>query len=152
MKDDTVLEEIEKIRQDDLFKLICQKVDSFRKIDWDKISTPSRRRVHVEPRQLIFYFMKTHSSYTISLIGGVFNRDHATVIHAEKTVLYLHETNKSWKEFISQANLEISKFIFQNRKKNEVTRYGLFKEILENFVQDEKIQKEWMQTYLNAKL
>lgn len=142
--------EVEKIMQSELYEFICSKVNSFRTINYEKIYTASRKRVHVEPRQLILYFLKKHTNYTLTLLGLVVNRDHATVLHSSRTVIHMRDTDKSWTEFVDQADLDIAYFVRQ-KSKNKTTKFSLFKELIGNLVHDEILRKEWMQAYLNAK-
>lgn len=46
----------------------------------------SRKRELVLVRQLSMVFMKRHTKYSLSRIGGVFGKDHSTVLHAENKI------------------------------------------------------------------
>ena len=58
----------------------------------------TRKRKHVEIRQLTMYFMTEHTKSSLSEIGKFFNRDHATVLHAKKTIKNLIETEEEIKK------------------------------------------------------
>lgn len=59
----------------------------------DIIKSKSRKRNIVEVRQLCMYFIYK-AGYTLKQTGLFFKKDHATVIHACKTINNLFETNK----------------------------------------------------------
>jgi hypothetical protein len=53
-----------------------------------------RKRELVFTRQLIFYFIREHSKLSLNNIGALLHKDHATVMHAIKTIKNLVEVDK----------------------------------------------------------
>jgi len=68
----------------------------------------SRKRVIVIIRQMIMYQMRINNyilkSISLAEIGAIFNKDHATVLHAEKTINNLSETQPHFKKFLLNCN------------------------------------------------
>ena len=65
-----------------------------------------QKREIVEPRQVIMYAMKELTNYSLAKIGSHFKgrngkiKDHATVLHALKSINNLIDTNKEKKALI----------------------------------------------------
>ncbi len=75
----------------------------------DQINTKTRRREIVQARQLAMYFSKKHTKSSLATIGlHCGNKDHATVLHACKTVSNLIETDKNFRTFVNEINKKIS--------------------------------------------
>ena len=75
-------------------KIVC---DHFN-ISVEKISSKTRKRDVVQARQLAMYFSKKLTKSSLASIGlQCGNKDHATVLHACRTVSNLLETDKSYK-------------------------------------------------------
>ncbi len=82
-------------------KTVC---DYF-KIPIEDIQSRSRKRDVVQARHLAMYFAKMHTKASLKSIGDqIGNRDHATVLHACKTVTNLSETDKVFKGYIEEIN------------------------------------------------
>lgn len=76
----------------------------------DQIHAKTRKREVVQARQVAMYFSKKHTKSSLATIGmQCGNKDHATVLHACKTIGNLIDTDK---QFRSYAN-EIDKKIIQ---------------------------------------
>jgi chromosomal replication initiator protein len=74
----------------------------------DQINTKTRRREIVQARQLAMYFSKKHTKSSLATIGlHCGNKDHATVLHACKTVSNLIETDKNFQTFVNEINKKI---------------------------------------------
>jgi chromosomal replication initiator protein len=74
----------------------------------DQINTKTRRREIVQARQLAMYFSKKHTKSSLATIGlHCGNKDHATVLHACKTVTNLIETDKNFRNFVNEINKKI---------------------------------------------
>jgi len=62
------------------------------------LNAKTRKREIVQARQIAMYFSKSLTKASLSTIGSVIgNKDHATVLHACKTVNNLMETDKRFK-------------------------------------------------------
>ncbi|MCB9202859.1 MAG: chromosomal replication initiator protein DnaA [Flavobacteriales bacterium] len=84
--------------------LIC---DYF-KIESKQIQSKTRKRDIVQARQLAMYFAKKYTNASLASIGQkIGNRDHATVLHACKTVNNLKDTDKNFKIYLSDLQEKI---------------------------------------------
>lgn len=82
-------------------KIIC---DYF-KISTDAINAPTRKREIVQARQLSMYFAKKYTKLPLSIIGAYCgNKDHATVLHACRTINNLYDTDKKMKLFVDDID------------------------------------------------
>ncbi|MBQ9864162.1 MAG: chromosomal replication initiator protein DnaA [Bacteroidales bacterium] len=78
-------------------KVVC---DYFN-IPIDSIQSRTRKREIVQARQLTMYFAKKLTKSSLAIIGlQCGNKDHATVLHACKTVANLAETDKQFRYWI----------------------------------------------------
>lgn len=67
----------------------------------DSIQSRTRKREIVQARQLTMYFAKKMTKSSLAIIGlQCGNKDHATVLHACKTVANLAETDKQFRYWI----------------------------------------------------
>ncbi len=83
---------VEKIRD-----VVCE----YFKLSVDAILTKSRKREVVQARQIAMYLAKQMTSNSLSSIGHTIgNRDHATVLHACKTVDNQIETDKQFRKSV----------------------------------------------------
>ena len=65
------------------------------------MQTPSRKREIVQARQITMYLAKKHTSASFSRIGKVVGgKDHATVLHACKTVKDQMDVNKNFRSTV----------------------------------------------------
>jgi hypothetical protein len=58
----------------------------------------TRKREIVEPRQIAMYYTHKLTNLTLGSIGFMFNKDHATILHAIKVVKALMEFDREFKE------------------------------------------------------
>ncbi len=82
-------------------KIVC---DYFG-ISVDAINAKTRKREIVQVRQISMYFAKKYTHLPLSVIGAYCgNKDHATVLHACRTIRNLSETDKKMKQYISDID------------------------------------------------
>ena len=82
---------------------VIEKVCEHFKFDESVLHSKSRKRQVVQIRQIAMYLAKKHTEESASKIGKLIgNRDHATVLHACKTVKDLLETDKDYKTEIEE--------------------------------------------------
>lgn len=82
-------------------KVIC---DYFQ-ISTDSINAKTRKREIVQARQLSMFFAKKYTMLPLSTIGVYCgNKDHATVLHACRTINNLYETDKKMKQYIDDLD------------------------------------------------
>lgn len=75
----------------------------------DSISTKSRKREVVQARQIAMYISKQHTKNSLSSIGAVIGkRDHATVLHACKTVSEQIEMDKILRRAVLQIQSDLN--------------------------------------------
>jgi chromosomal replication initiator protein len=68
----------------------------------------TRKREIVQARQLAMYFSKKLTKASLATIGlHCGNKDHATVLHACRTVANLQETDKQFKSYIDELEKKI---------------------------------------------
>ena len=82
-------------------KIVC---DYF-KISTEVINARTRKRDIVQARQLSMYFAKKYTKLPLSVIGAYCgNKDHATVLHACRTINNLYETDKKMKLYVDDID------------------------------------------------
>lgn len=80
-------------------KVIC---DYFN-LPIESIQSHTRKREIVQARQLAMYFAKKMTKASLAIIGlQCGNKDHATVLHACKTVTNLAETDKQFRFWVEE--------------------------------------------------
>jgi chromosomal replication initiator protein len=85
-------------------KIVC---DYFN-LPVDLINSKTRKRDVVQARQLAMYFSKKHTKASLSYIGlHCGNKDHATVMHACRTINNLIETDKQFKSYVDELDKKI---------------------------------------------
>lgn len=85
-------------------KIVC---DYFN-IPLELINSKTRKREIVQARQLAMYFSKKHTKSSLANIGlHCGNKDHATVLHACRTVNNLVETDKQFRGFVEELDKKI---------------------------------------------
>lgn len=88
---------------------IQRTVCDYFKIPIDEIQSKTRKRDVVQARQLAMFFAKKFTKASLSSIGSqIGNRDHATVLHACKTVKNLSETDKVFRGYVEELSRKIS--------------------------------------------
>ena len=91
---------------DNIISKVCAHYD----LDESVIHTKSRKREIVQIRQIAMYLAKKHTEISASKIGMLIgNRNHATVLHACKTVKDLIEINKSFKSDIEEIEAALKR-------------------------------------------
>jgi chromosomal replication initiator protein len=77
-------------------------------ISVDNLLSKSRKREVVQARQIAMYFSKKLTKHSLASIGlQTGSKDHATVLHACKTVNDLMETDKQFKKYVSEIDKKI---------------------------------------------
>ena len=78
-------------------------------LDIESLHSKTRKRNVVQARQLAMIFSKTYTKNSLSTIGSqIGQRDHATVLHACKTVENLIETDRAFKKYVSDLETKFS--------------------------------------------
>ncbi len=106
MIDKFVKNTTKEISIDYIQKIVC---DYFG-LPLDQIHAKTRKREVVQARQVAMYFSKKHTKSSLATIGlQCGNKDHATVLHACKTIANLIDTDKQFRGYA----IEIDKKIIQ---------------------------------------
>jgi chromosomal replication initiator protein len=85
-------------------KMVC---DYFN-LPVDSINSKTRKREIVQARQLAMYFAKKHTKASLATIGlHCGNKDHATVLHACRTVNNLIDTDKQFRIYVEELDKKI---------------------------------------------
>jgi chromosomal replication initiator protein DnaA len=80
-------------------KVVC----NYFSMSVDVLSSKTRKREIVQARQIAMYFAKNMTKCSLAMIGNAIgNKDHATVLHACKTVNNLIETDKAFKQDLDE--------------------------------------------------
>jgi chromosomal replication initiator protein len=86
-------------------KVVCDYFD----IPIETMKSKTRKREIVQCRQLAMYFSKQMTKNSLAMIGKhCGNKDHATVLHACKTVNNLADTDKRFKGYISDIEKKLT--------------------------------------------
>lgn len=74
----------------------------------DALQTKTRKREIVQARQIAMYFSKSLTKYSLASIGAqIGSKDHATVLHACKTVNNLKDTDKNFRIFVEDIEKKL---------------------------------------------
>lgn len=88
---------------------IQQIIADYFNLDIESLHSKTRKRNVVQARQLAMFFSKKYTKSSLSTIGSqIGQRDHATVIHACKTVENLIETDREFKKYVSDLETKFS--------------------------------------------
>ncbi|MDR0364464.1 MAG: chromosomal replication initiator protein DnaA [Bacteroidales bacterium] len=85
-------------------KVVCE----YFNLSLETLNSKTRKREIVQARQLVMYFAKEHTKSSLALIGmHCGNKDHATVLHAVRTVNNLVETDKQFRGYYKDLEKRI---------------------------------------------
>lgn len=74
----------------------------------DTLQAKTRKREIVQARQIAMYFSKSLTKYSLASIGAqIGSKDHATVLHACKTVNNLKDTDKNFRQFVEDIDKKL---------------------------------------------
>lgn len=86
-------------------KVVCDYFD----LPIELMKSKTRKREVVQARQIAMYFAKNYTKSSLATIGAhCGGKDHATVLHACKTVNNLMETDKRFKSYIEELEKKIN--------------------------------------------
>ena len=85
--------------------LVCTTLN----VSVENLISNSRKREIVQARQIAMYFAKKYTKDSLTSIGNVIGkRNHATVLHACKTVQDLIETDKTFRHTIEEIENQLN--------------------------------------------
>ncbi len=86
-------------------KVVCDYFD----LPIELLKSKTRKREVVQARQIAMYFAKSMTKSSLATIGlHCGGKDHATVLHACRTVNNLMDTDKRFKNYVDELNKKIS--------------------------------------------
>lgn len=84
-------------------------VSDYFQMDVDTLQSKTRKRHIVQARQLAMFFAKKFTKASLASIGSqIGKRDHATVLHACKTVDNLSSTDKQFRKYVEDLNKKLT--------------------------------------------
>lgn len=84
-------------------------VSDYFQMDIETLQSKTRKRHIVQARQLAMFFAKKFTKASLASIGSqIGKRDHATVLHACKTVDNLSSTDKQFKKYVEDLTKKLS--------------------------------------------
>ncbi|TNJ43115.1 chromosomal replication initiator protein DnaA [Tamlana fucoidanivorans] len=84
-------------------------VSDYFQMDIDTLQSKTRKRHIVQARQLAMFFAKKFTKASLASIGSqIGKRDHATVLHACKTVDNLTSTDKQFRKYVEDITKKLS--------------------------------------------
>ena len=84
-------------------------VSKYFEMDVSTLQSKTRKRHIVQARQLAMYFAKRMTKASLASIGSqIGSRDHATVLHACKTVDNLTETDKQFRKYVDELTKKLT--------------------------------------------
>jgi len=78
-------------------------------LDMEEMQAKTRKRTVVQARQIAMFLSKKHTDSSLASIGSqIGGKDHATVLHACRTVVNLLETDKDFKNHVDQIQRRLN--------------------------------------------
>ncbi|WP_338378364.1 chromosomal replication initiator protein DnaA [uncultured Flavobacterium sp.] len=100
---------VKNVKREISIDYIQKVVSDYFQLDLDILQSKTRKRHVVQARQLAMFFAKKYTKNSLANIGSqIGDRDHATVLHACKTVDNLVSTDKQFKKFVEDINKKLS--------------------------------------------
>ena len=98
-----------KMKREVSIDYIQKVVSDYFQMDIETLQSKTRRRHIVQARQLAMYFAKKFTKASLASIGSqIGKRDHATVLHACKTVDNLTFTDKQFRKYVEDLSQKLS--------------------------------------------
>ena len=100
---------VKNVKREISIDYIQKVVSDYFQLDVDTLQSKTRKRHVVQARQLAMFFAKKFTKASLANIGSqIGDRDHATVLHACKTVDNLVTTDKQFRKFVDDINKKLS--------------------------------------------
>lgn len=100
---------VKNIKREISIDYIQKIVSDYFQLDVETLQSKTRKRHVVQARQLAMFFAKKFTKNSLANIGSqIGDRDHATVLHACKTVDNLVTTDKQFRKFVDDINKKLS--------------------------------------------
>ena len=99
---------VRKTNKDVSINQIQKVVSDYFNMDIETLQSKTRKRHIVQARQIAMYFAKKMTKSSLASIGKqIGSRDHATVLHACKTVNNLQSTDKEFKKYVEDLTSKL---------------------------------------------
>jgi chromosomal replication initiator protein len=101
LKWQTINGEIESLNEqqvNSMMKVVCK----LTQVDWSELKGKSRKREINDIRQTSMWILRKGTSLSFANIGAIFNRHHATVLHAVESVNNMIETDSMYRGQVEQ--------------------------------------------------
>ncbi|MCP1995695.1 chromosomal replication initiator protein DnaA [Flavobacterium sp. HSC-61S13] len=96
---------VKNVKKEVSIDYIQKVVSDYFSLDIETLRSKTRKRHIVQARQLAMFFAKKYTKASLANIGSqIGDRDHATVLHACKTIDNLLETDKQFKKYHDDIN------------------------------------------------
>ena len=106
---DIVMKFVKNTKREVSIDYIQKVVSDYFQMDIETLQSKTRRRHIVQARQLAMYFAKKYTKASLASIGSqIGKRDHATVLHACKTVDNLTFTDKQFRKYVEDLSQKLS--------------------------------------------
>ena len=106
---DIVMKFVKNTKREVSIDYIQKVVSDYFQMDIETLQSKTRRRHIVQARQLAMYFAKKFTKASLASIGSqIGKRDHATVLHACKTVDNLTFTDKQFRKYVEDLSQKLS--------------------------------------------
>ena len=100
---------VKNVKREVSIDYIQKVVSEYFQVDLDILQSKTRKRHIVQARQLAMFFAKKMTKSSLAIIGSqIGDRDHATVLHACKTVDNLVATDKQFKKYVDDIQKKLS--------------------------------------------
>lgn len=93
----------EDLTVDKIQEVVCD----YLRVPAELLRTKNRKREIVQARQLFMYFCKNYTNCSLAYIGKQVDRDHATVLYADKAVSNLIETDRKFKMQVEEIQRKL---------------------------------------------
>ncbi len=100
---------VKNVKREVSIDYIQKVVSDYFQLDMETLQSKTRKRDVVQARQLAMFFAKKFTKSSLATIGSqIGDRDHATVLHACKTVDNLVATDKQFKKYVEDIHKKLS--------------------------------------------
>src|SRR5210317_2010672 len=106
---EVVLKFVKNTKREVSIDYIQKVVSDYFQMDVSTLQSKTRKRHIVQARQLAMFFAKKYTKASLASIGSqIGKRDHATVLHACKTVDNLTSTDKQFRKYVEDLSKKLS--------------------------------------------
>lgn len=100
---------VKNVKREISIDYIQKVVSDYFQLDLEILQSKTRKRHIVQARQLAMFFAKKYTKSSLANIGSqIGDRDHATVLHACKTVDNLMSTDKQFKKYVDELTKKLT--------------------------------------------